>query len=212
MIVAEHYSDANPELLKQMFRLRADAFGTRRGWQVSVKNGKECDQFDEINPLYLMCVDDHGELLASLRLLQTTGPHMLADVFHDLLGDEPLLRSPLIWESTRFCVNKNASEIRNAGGVNAVTCELLEGLCTVANKSGLHNLVSVYDVFMERILRRSGCIFQQYGRTVRYDDGLKTKAGIFDVNEIAMMSIRRAAAKTSAPRFVGKYWSDLNAA
>jgi len=212
MIIAEHRSDTDKELLDQMYQLRADAFGVRRGWRVNIVDHKEIDQFDDLNPLYLMSVDDNGQLLASLRLLQTTGPHMLADVFGELLGDEPLIRSPLVWESTRFCVNTKASSIQNAGGVNSVTCELLEALCTVANKSGLTNLVSVYDVFMERVLKRSGCIFQQYGQTVRYDDGLKTKAGIFDVNELAMTSIRNASALPKEPNYTGKYWSELDVA
>ena len=212
MIIAEHGSDADPGLLHQMYHLRAEAFGARRGWRVNVVDGKEIDQFDELNPLYLMCVDDHGQLLASLRLLQTTGPHMLANVFPDLLGDEAVIRSPLVWESTRFCVNKHASMDYSEGGVNAVTCELLEALCTVANKSGLTNLVSVYDVFMERVLRRSGCIFEQYGVTVKYDDGLKTKAGIFDVSEIAMASIRRASALQQPPHYTGQYWRQLDVA
>lgn len=212
MIIAEHLSDADPDLLHQMYRLRADAFGTRRGWKVEVVDGLEKDQFDDLNPLYLMCVSTNGQLLASLRLLQTTGPHMLADVFPDLLGNEALIRSPLVWESTRFCVDKHASETYNRGGVNAVTCELLEALCTVANRSGLKNLVSVYDVFMERVLRRAGCIFEQYGETVRYDGGLKTKAGVFDVNEVAMASIRRASALAQPPVYIGKYWSELNVA
>jgi acyl homoserine lactone synthase len=212
MIIAEHGSDADPDLLQQMFEMRAAAFGERRGWRVSVSDGKEIDEFDELNPLYLMCVDQSGQLLASLRLLQTTGPHMLANVFSDLLGEESVVRSPLVWESTRFCVNKYASQNYSAGGVNAVTCELLEALCTVGNKSGLTNIISVYDIFMERVLRRSGCIFEQYGVTIKYDDGLKTKAGLFDVSELALASIRRASALHQPPSFAGKFWRNLDVA
>ena len=40
----------------------------------------------------------------SLRLLPTTGPTVLADVFSDTLPDAVTFSAPTIWECTRFCL------------------------------------------------------------------------------------------------------------
>ena len=188
---AEH-----PDLFQQMFRLRAKAFGERRNWSVVVDEGLETDAFDNLVPTYLMCVEKGGRLLASLRLLRTTGPHMLADVFTEV-ADGAVIRDPLVWESTRFCVDTEAAREHTAGGVNMVTAELLTGLFELAVRLGLRNIVSVYDLYLERILRRSGCIFERYGRTFVYDE-LATVAGLFEVSPRSVASIRARTVPTPA--------------
>lgn len=203
MIIAVHRDEADPILLDQMHKLRAQCFLARRGWQVNVKDGRELDEFDDLNPLYLMAIDDLGELRGSLRLLQTTGPTMLGGVFSGILGDEPLVRSATVWESTRFCVDTSNSSSHAQNGVNHVTSELLEGLFTLADQAGLDFIVSVYDLYMERILRRAGCLFDRYGQIVKYDKGLKTVAGVFDVGPGVTRSIRQASETNQTLNIVG---------
>jgi N-acyl-L-homoserine lactone synthetase len=65
--------------------------------------GYERDRFDDENPLYLVSVDpDTEEYWGSLRLLPTTGPNMLRDVFPQLL-DGDYIESATIWECSRIC-------------------------------------------------------------------------------------------------------------
>ena len=40
------------ELFEQMYRMRARVFGERLGWDVTVVDGQERDEFDDYNPLY----------------------------------------------------------------------------------------------------------------------------------------------------------------
>lgn len=181
-----------PELFDQMFRLRAAAFGERRKWRVEVTDGREVDRFDDLDPLYIMSVDDDGRLLASLRILPTTGPHMLADVFPETMGEVPPIRHPLIWESSRFCVDTAAANAHSPSGVNKVTAELLIGLFEIALRASVINVVSVYDLYLERILKRAGCRFDRLAVPWIYDD-LKTVAGLFEVTQTAIDNIRDAA-------------------
>lgn len=200
MIIHLHGHDrtSHPELFEQMFRLRAAAFGDRRKWRVEVRDGLEVDHFDELDPLYIMVVSEAGRVLASLRLLQTTGPHMLSEVFPETTGGV-IIRHPLVWESTRFCVDTKAASETSAFGINAVTGELLTGLFRTALENGLQNIVSVYDLYLERILRRAGCHFERLGDPYAYD-GLPTVAGLFDVTREAVESIQaRAQIATLAP-------------
>lgn len=92
-----------PREIDSMFRNRAEAFSDRLGWEVVVKDGYERDRFDDANPLYLVSVDPDTEAYwGSLRLLPTTGPNMLRDVFAQLL-DGDFIESATIWESSRIC-------------------------------------------------------------------------------------------------------------
>ena len=97
--------DRFADVLDEMFQLRARVFGGRLGWEVQVKNGREYDQFDDLDPAYVIGLDQDGQLVSCARFLQTTGPHMLSDVFHAILNGQPPLRSATLWESTRFCVD-----------------------------------------------------------------------------------------------------------
>ncbi|MCP1201085.1 acyl-homoserine-lactone synthase [Notoacmeibacter sp. MSK16QG-6] len=169
------------DIFDQMYALRARQFSQRRGWNVHVVNGLEKDRFDELRPIYIMVVSGDKRLLASLRLLSTTEPHMLSDVFPEVMGNMPLVRDPMIWESSRFCVDTTLARDFATDGINIVTRTLLSGLFTTALSHGFSNIISVYDIYLEKILRRSGCIFERLGPVVTYDD-LKTVAGIFEVS------------------------------
>ncbi len=86
-----------PKLAKGMFLDRADQFKTRLGWDVDVdENGEERDRYDDLNPLYVIWEEPDGSHGGSMRILPTTGPVMVNDVFGHLTGGSPI-RSPLIW-------------------------------------------------------------------------------------------------------------------
>ncbi len=144
-------------VLDDMFKLRARVFGDRLGWQVSVENGQERDVFDDLNPSYAIGLDDDGNVVSCVRALQTTGPHMLADVFADILDGEPPLRSASLWESTRFCVDtKRLGRGRDRHSVSFATCELMIASLEAAKRAGVEDIVTVIDPIMDRVLKRSG--------------------------------------------------------
>jgi N-acyl-L-homoserine lactone synthetase len=91
----ESERDTQSDVFHQMYELRARQFAERRGWRVVVEDGLEKDRFDDMNPLYICVITDDRRLLASLRLLPTTGPHMLSDVFPEVMGDAGIIRHPL---------------------------------------------------------------------------------------------------------------------
>lgn len=155
-------------LLDQMFELRARVFGGRLGWEVEVVDGKEVDQFDALNPAYVIGVNEEGRVVSCVRALQTTGPHMLSDVFTSILDGQPPLRSPTIWESTRFCVDTEVLDRGNSrNSVSYATCELMTGSLEYAQQSGISDIVTVIDPVMNRVLKRSDCAPYDYlGKTV----------------------------------------------
>lgn len=172
----------NAPLIAKMHEFRAKAFGERRGWRVNVSDGKEVDDFDQMDPLYVILSDGMGEHVASVRLLPTTGPYMMSEIFSDVAGPGGIVRHPLIWECSRFCVDTEWARDFGQDGVNIATRMLLFGVFRTALEIGLINLVGVYDVYMERILKRTGCIMERMGPVVRYDDDLRTVSGLFEVS------------------------------
>ncbi|MEX0318430.1 MULTISPECIES: acyl-homoserine-lactone synthase [unclassified Ruegeria] len=143
-------------VLDEMFELRARVFGDRLGWEVQIEDGKEIDAFDHLDPVYVVSLDDGGNVVAAVRALQTTGPHMLSDVFSDILCGEPPIRSVSVWESTRFCVDTqrlNRGKDRNS--VSYATCELMIGSLEFARSAGIKDIITVIDPVMNRVLKRS---------------------------------------------------------
>jgi len=100
--------DSYPKLRDSMFRDRADQFRTRLGWPVDVdEQGQERDQYDALNPLYVIWEQADGSHGGSMRFLPTTGRVMVNEIFGHLTGGGPIC-SPLIWECTRFCLSRGA--------------------------------------------------------------------------------------------------------
>jgi N-acyl-L-homoserine lactone synthetase len=156
-----------PSEIEQMFSLRKKVFYDRLGWDVRVKDGWECDQFDDLNPLYVLKLDDDGYVVASLRLLPTTGPNMLCDIFPELAPRDRVVRGPTIWESSRFCLDHGKQNARSPNHVAMATAEIMSAVCEVGLASGLTHVVAVTDIFLERIFRQMGCPGERLGQSQR---------------------------------------------
>jgi len=91
-------------LRDSMHRDRKSVFVDRLGWALEIADGeREIDQFDTPDAVYVIEADAEQRHLASLRLLPTTKPHLMSEVFPFLCeGEVP--RGPDIWELTRLCV------------------------------------------------------------------------------------------------------------
>jgi acyl homoserine lactone synthase len=191
-LIEGSYASFFPREIDAMFRNRAETFSDRLGWEVVVKDGYERDGFDDANPLYVVSVDpDTEEYWGSLRLLPTTGPNMLRDVFPQLL-DGQCIESATIWESSRICAALAPGQPdRNKSGVNYVLSELILGIGEVAVAAGLTQIVSVFDARMFRVLRAAGCNPQIIGRPQRIG-GAMSYAGLFDTGEGPLKSFRAA--------------------
>jgi acyl homoserine lactone synthase len=197
------YPADNADILDKMFRLRAKVFNDRLGWEVKVRDHRETDRFDELNPLYIVETDDKRNVLASLRLLPTTGPHMLSDVFSELMAPESIIRSPRVLESSRFAADTELlGHLPN--GLSSVTGVLLCALLETSRAAGVDFVISVYDVRMERILRRAGCGFERLCEPRKIGD-VMTVAGLCETATSVTDEIR-ARNDLSGPLFADPAW------
>ncbi len=84
-IVENHLAPGSRQLLETMFADRKCLFVDLFGWDVPVVDGLfEIDQFDTAGTVYIICADAKGEHEASIRLMPSTRPHMLRDIFAHL--------------------------------------------------------------------------------------------------------------------------------
>lgn len=98
-----------PLLSETMFKDRAEQFKKRLDWDVTVDaDGWEVDQYDTLNPLYIIWEQPDGTHGGSLRIMPTVGRTMTAEHFGHLTHGVRI-ESPLIWECTRFCLSPGAT-------------------------------------------------------------------------------------------------------
>ena len=196
LVQAHQYTRYQP-LLDQAFRLRKRVFHDQLGWAVTVDGDFERDEYDALRPAYLMwCNDRADRLYGTLRLMPTTGPTLLYDVFRDTFADASLI-APGICEGTRMCVNEEALsedlpdlEMAKAFGM------LLLALCECGLSHGIQALVSNYEPPLARVYRRAGLAVEEIGRADGYGRS-PVCCGIFEVSETVRTRMQQALGVTA---------------
>src|SRR3984957_12853328 len=146
-IVTKNNTESNVKNLYQMHRLRKAVFKDRLGWDVTVSGELEFDEYDALGPSYLLSIDRYGTLNGCVRLLPTTGPNMLRDIFPSFVTKGAVPRSERVWEASRFAVGKNATTAE--AGVSQTTYDLLIGFLKFGLSNGISTIACVVDVRME---------------------------------------------------------------
>jgi len=152
-------------LLDSMYRLRSEVFSERLGWEVRVEDGREHDWFDLIGPYYLVAHEGDGRALGCCRLLPTTGPNMLRDIFPYLLDGAAVPAAENIWEVSRFAISTQCTEGRF--GFSGVPASILSEMICFAGSQGVDALVGVTSAPVERMLRHMGLAVERLGAARR---------------------------------------------
>jgi len=111
-LVTSANKDRYAALVDGMFRDRKRVFVDRLKWDIPVVDGVyEKDQYDTADAIYLIVDDPNtGRHRGSVRLLPTSGPHMLKDIFPQLCEGEVPVGAD-IWEATRICTSPDLEGI-----------------------------------------------------------------------------------------------------
>ena len=137
----------HPALQAGMHRDRASQFRDRLKWDVTVDHdGWERDDYDALDPLYVIWEPAPGLHGGSMRFLPMSGRTMVAEHFAPLLPRA--ISSPQVWECTRFCMAPQAGP-RVAGLLMLAGGELMRAF-------GLTHLLGVFDARMIRIYNAVG--------------------------------------------------------
>lgn len=142
-LVGAHNRSRHEAGVDAMFRDRKQIFVDWLKWDVPVVNGVyEIDQFDDARALYL--IDEGGvddPHLGSVRLLPTSGPHLLGDLFPQLAEEGPPRRED-VWEITRLCTTPS----RKGADALAIRRRLAQAMAETALLYGVNRYVAVAHV------------------------------------------------------------------
>ena len=146
-----------PVLAHNMFRDRAKQFSERLGWQLKVNSlGEERDEYDQLDPLYVIVSDGFGRHYGSMRFLPTTGRTMVNEHFLQVTDGVEIV-SPHVWECTRFCISEHADKTTSA--------MLLAAGARLMKEAAIDHFVGVFEQRMEIIYRRIGAQPTVIGRS-----------------------------------------------
>jgi acyl-homoserine lactone synthase len=116
-----------------------------RNWNdLDRADGLERDQFDNQDATYILAIDE-GQVVGGSRLVPTSRPHLLSEVFPYLASVRGLPRAADIYEWTRMFVIKSRREGRTMGGQTRgmVICGVLEHCLD----NGITGLTAVIEMF-----------------------------------------------------------------
>jgi len=91
------------ELIERQFRIRHQIYVVERKWtELARPDSREIDQFDTDDTVYLIGLQN-GEIVAGMRMVPTTSPTLLSDIFPQLALESPV-RRPDVYELSRIFV------------------------------------------------------------------------------------------------------------
>lgn len=154
-----------------MARYRHEVFVKKLGWQLQCENGLEYDQFDRDDTVYVVARNDAQKIIGTARLLPTTQPYLLAEIFPQLLNGLAAPASADIWELSRFAAVDFTENVTSAMGQfsskNAV--DLLRESLLCASTLGAKRVITVSPIGVERLLRKAGFQAHRAGPPVIID-------------------------------------------
>lgn len=144
-VVTSANRDLYQEELDQSHRLRHRIYIDELKWRglTPRADGREYDQFDTAEAVYLLAIED-GVVWGGTRLVPTTEPHLLSDVFPHLAAQRGVPRGFDIAEWTRFYVTKERREEHKASKVGST---ILSSLVEYGLDEGLSSISVVLNTF-----------------------------------------------------------------
>ncbi|QOF75039.1 GNAT family N-acetyltransferase (plasmid) [Aminobacter sp. SR38] len=175
------------EQLERHFQLRHEIYVIERKWQALARPiDIEMDAFDTEHAIYLLALDSAGDVIGGSRLVPTTQPHLLGDVFPQLAnGSAP--RAPDIYEWTRFFI---AFPHRTTGKSARPAGEVLCGLLEVSLRLGIRKISVVCEAFWPDRLRTLGWKVEVLGERLQRED-CEIVGALIEVSQAALESTKR---------------------
>lgn len=163
---------------------RYKVFVEKLGWELDTPVGYERDQFDNPETIYVVARNSKKEIIGCSRLLPTSEPYLLSEVFPELLGGNPPPHSPEIWEISRFsALDLNASSLEKHKGSlsSAVAAGLLEESVNYLKQFNVKTIITVSPLAVERLIKGLGYKVHRGGAPVLVD-GHPVIACIIDIS------------------------------
>ena len=170
--------------LDQMFRMRHTVFVDQLKWDLPLaKNGLEKDQFDTDDTIYLLSLDSQGNVQGAKRIMPTTKPHLMSEVFPHLVAGE-IPRGEHIWESSRSCVHPAC---RDTGIIG----ELFLAMVEIGLLMGIERITFISSMKFYPTILHAGWGIVPLGFPEIDKTGHENIAAYLTVNPVSLHNMRR---------------------
>ncbi|SAL44535.1 autoinducer synthesis protein [Caballeronia sordidicola] len=155
-IVAGRLEDLPSDIRRHLGAFRHRVFVQRLHWEipgVSAHATSEWDEFDGGSTVHLVALSADEKVCGCARLMPTTGPYLLREIFPELAGqDGAPPSSPTIWEMSRFA----GSGIPNHRTGSTSGMPLFPYAMVLALSFGATRVIGVVSRPVARLYRRFG--------------------------------------------------------
>jgi len=158
-------------------------------WAVHVEHNQEKDEYDELDPTYLLLVAADDHVIGCARLLPSTGPTMLGQTFPFLANDSDIPQSSQVIESSRFCIDTERCDTISASGLRDATHTLFAGIIEWSMAKGYDQIVTVTDCRFERILKRARWPLERLGSPHQVGNTIAV-AGLLQANDTSFKLVQ----------------------
>jgi acyl-homoserine lactone synthase len=138
VVTADNRADYTRQV-EESFKIRHKIYVDERGWSdLRRADGREVDQFDNDDAIYLLALDGRNQkVVGGSRLIPSLKPHLMSEVFPQLASARQLPRAANIFEWTRFYV---IAERRESHAISEVSCAILCGVQEYCLSHGVSEL------------------------------------------------------------------------
>lgn len=161
--IADRFMPSTTRLLVGTYRHQVFVQGLQ--WDLPAQAGIEQDDFDVAAAVHVLVRGDDGALVGYARLLPTTQRYLLATHFPQLIESGQPVRSPFVWELSRYAAS-DPTRGNDTGGLLVQTRVgkrlLLEATRFVTSQGG-HEIVFCTTVPIERLALRWGVDIERLG-------------------------------------------------
>ncbi len=135
-ILTAQNADDHPELMEKLWLFRHKQFVERLGWEeLRSGDGRETDRFDTDDAIHL--VVSRGDAVAGYtRLLRTSRPHLLSDVYPEIMQGNSWPRGDAIYEWTRCIADDRAGKFGDVQASHLLITGVLE-FCLISGIQGM---------------------------------------------------------------------------
>ncbi len=151
------------DALPMMFRLRHKLFIERQDYQTPTLRGMEWDQYDTPAAVYLLWRDDAGAVRGVARLIPTTFPYMIKELWPHLIEGGALPSRPDVWELSRMGVDRDLPADQRRRATAELTCACAE----FALRNGIGSLLMVTHIHLIRASVAAGWQSEALGTPCR---------------------------------------------
>ena len=135
-IITSQNAEDHADLMERVWRFRHAQFVERLGWkELKSEDGREIDRFDTDDAIHLV-VEKAERIVGYTRLLRTSGPHLLSEVYPEIMEGHAWPRERSVYEWTRCISDEHAGTLGRVQASHVLITGVLE-FCLAAGIKGL---------------------------------------------------------------------------